>query len=142
MQALSRALLVTALACTALPGCTPRPETPQVENGRFKEPLPGKTVVAGYFELSNPTEQPWILTGVRADVGSSVEIHRTVRNGDQVRMQRISEIPLAPGERVSFAPGGYHLMLFGVEATPAKTRVTLEFDGDRKLTAVFGSEPW
>ncbi|MFK7915085.1 MAG: copper chaperone PCu(A)C [Pseudomonadales bacterium] len=136
-------LLWTVLgALTGLGGCSPAPEQPVVEQGRFKEPLPGKSVVAGYFELHNPTASPWLLQSVSADTGTSVEIHRTVRNGDQVRMQRIKSLPLAPGERVSFTPGSYHLMLFGVESTPAQTRVTLHFDGDRRVTATFGSEPW
>lgn len=137
-------LLPIALMISAalLPGCSPQPTAPIVENARFKEPLPGKTVVAGYFELTNPTAQSWLLTGVSAAVGSSVEIHRTVRSGDQVRMERIKEIPLGPGERVSFAPGGYHLMLFGIEQTPQQTEVTLHFDGDRTLTAAFSAEPW
>ena len=138
------ALVLTA--ATMLSGCGPAPEPgpqqPVVEQGRFKEPLPGKTVVAGYFELENPTASPWLLQSVSAGVGSSVEIHRTVRTGDQVRMVRIKELTLAPGERISFAPGGYHLMLFGIQETPAATQVTLHFDGDRQVTATFSSEPW
>lgn len=137
------AALLLMLA-TLLSGCGQQPAAtqPVIEQGRFKEPLPGKTVVAGYFELSNPTDTPWQLESVSASVGSSVEIHRTVRTGDQVRMERIRELSLAPGERISFAPGGYHLMLFGIDATPAQTQVTLHFDGGRQVTATFGSEPW
>lgn len=132
------------LMITIVPGCStePKADAPRVENGRFKEPLPGKTVVAGYFELSNPTTEPWLLQSVSADVGTSVEIHRTVRSGDQVRMERIKEISLAPGARVSFAPGGYHLMLFGIDAASPQTQVTLHFDGERQVAATFGSEPW
>ena len=130
------------LVLITLWGCGAAPEQPRVQQGIFKEPLPGKTVVAGYFELHNPTTKPWLLQSVSAGIGSSVEIHRTVHNGDQVRMQRIKQLPLAPGERLSFAPGGYHLMLFGITHLPKQVPVTLHFDDERTVTATFHAEPW
>lgn len=118
------------------------PAEPTIEQGRFKYPLPGKTVSAGYFDLRNPTDKPITLTRVSADSGSSVEIHRTVRNGDQVRMERLGALEVPAGATLSFEPGSYHLMLFGLETLPEQTGVTLHFADGSTLEAPFTAEPW
>jgi copper(I)-binding protein len=133
-----------ALALVLIAGCLGAcaPAAPSVDQGRFKHPLPGKTVSAGYFDLRNPTPAPITLTGVSADTGSSVEIHRTVRTGDQVRMERLKTLKVAPGETLKFEPGSYHLMLFGLERLPEQIRVTLHFADGSALEAPFEAEPW
>lgn len=123
-----------------LAACTPA--APSVDQGRFKYPLPGKSVSAGYFDLRNPTPAPITLTRVSANIGSSVEIHRTVRTGDQVRMERLKTLNVPPGETLKFEPGSYHLMLFGLETLPEQTRVTLHFADGSTLEAPFEAEPW
>ncbi|MGI9328892.1 MAG: copper chaperone PCu(A)C [Pseudomonadales bacterium] len=131
------------MSIIAVGACAPEPQAAlAITQARFKLPLPGKTVSAGYFELHNSTSRAETLVRVAAEVGSSVEIHRTVQRGDRVSMERIHELPLAPGSQLSFAPGGYHLMLFGIETLPAQTRVTLHFASGTSLTATFDAERW
>lgn len=144
MKPAQRGLLASLLmGVITLGACAPEPKAElAVTQARFKLPLPGKTVSAGYFELHNATSGPETLVHVSAEVGSSVEIHRTVQRGDQVRMQRIQELPLAAGSHLSFAPGGYHLMLFGIDTLPAQTSVTLHFASGTTLTATFDAERW
>ncbi len=139
-----RALLASLLlGVIGLGACVPEPKAElAVTQARFKLPLPGKSVSAGYFELHNSTSKPETLVRVSAEVGSSVEIHRTVPRGDQVRMERIQELPLAAGSRLSFAPGGYHLMLFGIDTLPTQTSVTLHFASGTTVTATFDAERW
>jgi copper(I)-binding protein len=60
------------------------------------------------------------ITGARATGAREVSLHRTVREGDRVRMDAVGTLRLAPGERVELAPGGLHLMLMGLEQMPAE----------------------
>lgn len=138
----STASLRLVTASLLLAACSSEPSLPTVSDARFKEPLPGKTVVAGYFNLHNPTAEPLILSAVTANVGNSVEIHRTIRSGDQVRMERLKRLTVAPGETLRFEPGSYHLMLFGIEALPEATEVTLTFEGAPPVASPFRAEPW
>ncbi|MEM1229432.1 MAG: copper chaperone PCu(A)C [Pseudomonadota bacterium] len=140
---LFRCLLLGSTALGWATGCAPaEPPAPAIEEARFKYPLPGKTVSAGYFNLRNPTAAPLVLTGVQADIGSSVEIHRTIRSGDQVRMERLTTLTVEPGSTLRFEPGSYHLMLFGLDRLPAQTTVTLEFADGRRASGTFAAEPW
>ncbi len=140
---LLRCLLLGAMCLGCAAGCAPAaPPEPMIEQARFKVPLPGKTVSAGYFDLHNPTAAPLVLTGVRAEIGSSVEIHRTIRSGDQVRMERLTTLTIDPGQTLRFEPGSYHLMLFGLDTLPEQTTVTLEFADGRRTSGTFAAEPW
>lgn len=141
------ATLTLLAACDPGRDATDGPEPaaitePVIEQGRLKYPLPGKTVSAGYFELHNHSSADITIIGASADAGSSVEIHRTRRQGDQVRMERIRRLPVAAGSSVSFAPGGLHLMLFGVETLPPATEITLQLEAGGSVTATFTAERW
>jgi periplasmic copper chaperone A len=81
-----------------------RPTPPKVETG------------AGYLELVNHGKQDDRLLSVRCSCARAVEIHemRSDASGT-MRMRRVKELLLPAGARVALAPGGLHLMLFGLK---------------------------
>lgn len=83
-----------------------------VRDAWVRVPLPGKTMTAGYFEVRNETRQAAVITGATANGFGAVSIHETRLDENGVaRMVSVAQLPLAPGEQISFAPGGLHLML-------------------------------
>jgi copper(I)-binding protein len=109
--------LILAGLAMLLGGCAPSAIEPlQIEAARVRLPLPGTDKTVGYFEVTNNTTVPVVLIGARCEQARAVEFHTMVRDGDMLRMRRLLEVPIAAGESVSFAPGGNHLMIFGVEA--------------------------
>ena len=50
----------------------------------------------------------------------AVELHRTVAADGVARMEPVDGVTLAPGASASFAPGGLHVMLIGVERALAE----------------------
>jgi copper(I)-binding protein len=55
-------------------------------------------------------------------------------------MHDVTGVDVAPGGKISFAPGGYHLMCMDAKPTikpGAKVPVTLIFKSGEKLTADF-----
>ena len=88
-------------------------------------PVSGRPA-AGYFEMINfgPDDR---LIGTQSDEVERVEMHQTVRNGDIVRM-RPKITAIASGSSLSFSPGGYHLMIFGVSPTSTTISITLIFE--------------
>jgi copper(I)-binding protein len=98
---------------------------------------PGDTPRAGYLELRNPDAAPIVLSAVRSPAFAKVELHRSERVGDEVRMRAVPRLEVAAGGGVVLAPGGLHLMLFGARsALNAGQRIalTLEFADGTTLT--------
>ena len=76
--------------------------------------VPGRPA-AGYFTLTAGAT-PVELTGV-ASPPARVELHAMSMAGDVMRMDKLPSVRVGAGGTVRFAPGGSHLMLFGVPAS-------------------------
>ncbi len=90
----------------------------KVANGYIYAPVPGQTMTAAYWQLDNQAEtQARLLEiAIPADMpwAKKVEVHEHVHRNGMMRMQRVDTFVLAADSRESFVPGGYHLMVFGV----------------------------
>lgn len=95
-----------------------------------------------YLKIQNAGGQPDRLIGIETDMADAASLHATTRDGDIVIMRPVEggvEVP-ANGE-VELAPGGQHVMLFGLhqqlikEATIALTLI-FERAGRFEIVAV------
>ena len=112
-------LLIVAAGCAA--GCggaeTGQAAGPlEVGDARVRALIPGQDKTVGYFTARNGSDETVVLVGAQSEAARAVEMHTTLRDGDMVRMRRLAEVEIEPGETVRFEPGGRHLMLFGVTA--------------------------
>jgi copper(I)-binding protein len=70
---------------------------------------------AGYMTLTNEGDAVVTLLGARSDAVPRVELHTTEVDASGVaRMIEQERIEIAPGETVSFEPGGLHVMFMGL----------------------------
>lgn len=102
--------------------------------------LPGDLPLAGYFELANAGGEARRLTGAASGTFGRVMIHRSVQEDGQNRMEHVGEVVVGPGNSVSFAPGGLHLMLMKrrEELAPGDTvPIELRFDDGGAVTVDF-----
>lgn len=111
-----------------------------VTNGRLVLPAVKGNPAAAYFDLANKGTTADTLAGVFIEGAESAEMHETTPEG----MGPMAPQELAPGQSVSFAPGGKHVMAFkladGVESG-GTVEMTLTFaDGD-KISAPLKVEP-
>jgi len=82
-----------------------------VENAWIRNAPPGTAMMAGYGVLHNVGDAAVTVTGVdSADFGSA-SLHKSTSNNGMEHMQALGEITIAPGQRITFAPGGNHIML-------------------------------
>ncbi|MBY0430299.1 MAG: copper chaperone PCu(A)C, partial [Rhodospirillales bacterium] len=51
------------------------------------------------------------LTGAKADLARTVELHTHVQEGDIMRMRPVPAIDVPAGQTVTMKPGGLHVML-------------------------------
>lgn len=73
--------------------------------------LPGNLPAAGYFTLTNTGNQPVVLTGAQSPAFAQVMMHRSSLESGMASMQHVTQVEIAAGATLTFAPGGYHLML-------------------------------
>ncbi|MDO9490505.1 MAG: copper chaperone PCu(A)C [Sphingomonadaceae bacterium] len=76
--------------------------------------VPGRPA-AGYFTLNGGAQADRLL-GVSSPV-ARVEMHETVMANGRMRMTPMKMLDVAAGARVAFAPGGKHLMIYGLPSS-------------------------
>jgi len=81
----------------------------------YSRPLPpGQSVAAVYLTISNQGEQPVVLVAGSSPAATSLEFHRHIHADGMMQMRQVKSIKIEPGKTLRFAPGDYHIMLFGV----------------------------
>lgn len=86
---------------------------------------------AAFMRLRNAGAQPDRLVSASTPVARVVELHTVIREGDAMRMRPVQDIAVAPGATVELRPGGFHVMLIGLNAPLAqgsRVPLTLRFE--------------
>ena len=109
----------------------------EVDNGRVRALIPGQNKTVGYFDITNEGSKEMALIGASSPVAGAIEMHTTLRDGDMVRMRRLDEVVLPPGETVRFKPAGKHLMLFRVADLGETVAIELAFSDGTQRTVSF-----
>jgi len=110
-----------------------------VSDGWFRA-LPANLPSGGYFTLHNGGADTVTLTGASSPACAMLMLHKSDEMNGMAGMSDVATIPVAAGDTLKFAPGGYHLMCMQptVAMKPgAKVMVTLEFVGGAKINAPF-----
>ena len=142
-----RSLLVIAPLALgfALAGCQQEAKAPDAAASSAPEAKPGLAMRGGalvlpavkgnpgvaYFRLDNGSKAKVALAAVSVDGVDKAEMHQT-KGGS---MAPVDQVEIEPGGSANFAPGGYHVMLFGLDpklVPGSSTEATLTFaDGDK-----------
>jgi copper(I)-binding protein len=99
----------------------------------------GVDVAAGYMTISNPTDAADYLLSVTSPRAARVEVHEMSMDGSVMRMRPLDRIEVRAHGEVRLAPGGNHLMFFGVEEPFAQgqnipVRLVFEHAGEVDVT--------
>jgi copper(I)-binding protein len=103
-----------ALAALCLATVAAAPIAPIVVNGGWTRPTAAGLNGVGYFTVVNRGPRPDRLTGASSPVASAVSIHRSLEVGGVMTMRALPSLDVGGGTKVTFAPGGLHLMLEGL----------------------------
>lgn len=88
-----------------------------VESAYIRGLPPGQSVTAAFMTLRNDLDRDCHLVGASTPIAGSAEVHAHSHHGGTMSMRPVDALPIPAGEQVSLQPGGYHLMLFGLEQT-------------------------
>lgn len=102
-----------------------------VAEGAWARATPGLAETgAAYVTVSNRGSEPGRLVAAATPVAERAELHTHLTEDGVMKMRPVDAVEIAPGQRAVFAPGGLHIMLFGL-TVPLK-------EGDRfPLTLTF-----
>ena len=106
------ACLTTAMSTLAI---AEQAQQLELMQGWIRVGPPSQTMTAGYGDLRNTGLEPITLVAARTPIARSTELHTMSVNAEgMMSMQEMSELVIAPGEVVQFAPRGKHFMLIGL----------------------------
>ena len=113
----------------------------EISNAWIREVPAESEVTALYFDIENQGDSEDFIVSVEAPFSEKAEIHSTVvdQNGN-AKMVKLEEVKIDKGENVRFAPGGNHVMLFGLSeemnaGEEYEITVNLKKEGKRTLKA-------
>lgn len=91
---------------------------------------------SGYF-VAHGGDADTQLRGVMTDYALKVEMHESISEGGVMKMKAIDSVDIPAKGKVAFAPGGKHLMIWGINDTAInRGKMTFTFllaNGDRLL---------
>jgi len=142
MRRLSLALILAALPATAHEVTT---GTLVIDHPHALETPPTAMSGAGYMTITNTGPEVERLLGVRADY-PSVGLHGSETDAQgTTRMIPIEAVEIAPGQTVTFARGGMHVMFMGLNGDPFEEGeaipATLIFEHAGEVAVDFTVEP-
>lgn len=117
------------------------------ENAWIRAAAPGQAAVAGYCDIANGGAEPATVVAFRdadCDGGGCplrVEMHETVERDGMVGMRALPELVVGAGSTLSLAPGGKHLMVFGLDGSAAEARLRAVFDDGNEAVVRFVVRP-
>jgi periplasmic copper chaperone A len=82
----------------------------EIGNPWTPEAPPGR-MMAGFLTLTNHGQDPIVLVDAVSPQFGRVEIHTMEMDDGVMRMRRLEQLEIPPGETVELKPGGLHLML-------------------------------
>ena len=92
---------------------------------------PGAQAAGGFLTLTNTGSEPDRLIAVSTPVAARGELHEMAVNEGVMTMRQVEAIEIPPGETVTLAPGGFHLMFIGMSeplSEGGEVPVTLTFE--------------
>lgn len=106
-----------------------------VSDAWMREMPPVVPNAALYMTLTNDGTQPRRVLALEADWARSLELHESRQVDGMWQMQSLEALDIGPGEKRLLAPGGVHIMVFGVDSMPrAGERVSVRLLLDQEQT--------
>lgn len=91
----------------------------------------------GYLSIKNTGTTPDRLVSVSSPAAGTVQVHEMKMEGNVMRMRELEHgLEIKPGETVTLAPGGMHLMMMGLKEPlkqGEKVPLTLVFEKAGKI---------
>ena len=92
---------------------------------------PTAPATAAFMELKNTSGKDHALVSAKAYINKITELHNHIHDNGVMRMRQVQKIDLPAGQSTALKPGGFHIMLIGLDAPvekDQKIKIDLTFD--------------
>ena len=99
---------------------------------------PGAEIGAGFMTLKNAGASAARVVGASSPAAARVEMHVTTHEGNVMQMREVPAYEVPAGGTFVLAPGGAHLMLFGLKRplqAGERVPLTLKLEGGGEVKA-------
>jgi len=97
----------------------------------------GAEVGGGYLTIENKGTAPDKLLSGSSPAAAEIEVHEMAMKNNVMTMRPVSGgLSIPPGQTITFAPGGYHIMMMGLKAPlkqGCRVPMTLQFEKAGKV---------
>jgi copper(I)-binding protein len=104
---------------------------------------PGQLISSAYLTIENKGSTTDRLVAVSFARAKEVQLHEMKMDGDKMMMRQMTGIEIPANGSVELKPGGYHLMLMGLDSAikdGEQLKMTLQFEKAGKVDVVFPSQ--
>lgn len=108
-------VILNVLVWVLMSGCSEKPSI-IISQGVIKETPPGRDTGAAYVTIENASKESLVLNYVHSARTDVIEVHQHLYDNGMMKMREVKHLTIDPGTKLEFSPGGYHLMLFGIDA--------------------------
>ncbi len=93
--------------------CGAQAQSIEVKDAWVRGTVPAQKVTGVFMEITGKSAVR--LVGAASPVASAVEIHNMTMTNGVMKMFPVDGIDVPAGKTIRLAPGGYHVMLFGLK---------------------------
>lgn len=127
----------------ALTGCAD--PAPLYVDQAWVRPATGPDAPAGGYFVIHGGEEAVQLRSVQSEAAQRIEMHQSIKKDGMMTMAPLASVDVPAKTTVAFAPGGRHLMIFGLNpmaASTGKLTMTMIFsNGDRIIVDAAVQKP-
>ena len=93
--------------------CGAQAQSVEVKDAWVRGTVPAQKVTGAFMEITSKNAVR--LVGASSPIAGTVEIHNMTMTGGVMKMFPVDGIDVPAGKTIKLAPGGYHVMLFGLK---------------------------
>ncbi len=115
----------------------------QIVKPSARATAPGQSISSAYLTIENKGPTTDRLVAVSFARAKEVQLHEMKMDGDKMMMRQIQGLEIPANGSVELKPGGYHLMLMGLDSAikdGEQLKMTLQFEKAGKVDVVFPSQ--
>lgn len=85
-----------------------------VESPYVRAVPPGQTNTAAFMQLKNDSAEAVSMVSASSSIAENVELHNHISEDGVMKMRQVELISISANGNASLEPGGYHVMLIGL----------------------------
>ncbi|PLA74548.1 hypothetical protein CYQ88_05565 [Hydrogenovibrio sp. SC-1] len=88
----------------------------EVDDAYVRIAPPNALATAAFMELENESNDDHALVSAKTTINQTTELHTHINDNGVMKMRQVSQIDLPADQEVKLQPGGFHIMLIGLNA--------------------------